>query len=129
MGRIRLQYYGYCDAIPAKDLKPGTVTVWNGGAKDTVKSVTFSKTGKTLTVTFQDDGTRKFSADRLVAVEIPETKQPFNPARYVAAQIVKNGIIGNMAVTVIKSTCPDGTDAAAWEKAVRHEQRVLLRVE
>lgn len=64
---------GWIKAKPAGELKPGDVTMWNYGYTETVLSVTPSKTGKTVTVEIVSDQsgmhhTRKFRADRLVAV-------------------------------------------------------------
>lgn len=72
---VQLQGIGRKDAIEAKDLKAGMTTIWNYGYKEIVKSVEFSKSGKTLKVTIisAESGrqfTRKFNATRLVAVEM-----------------------------------------------------------
>lgn len=60
-------------AIEAKDLKPGMVTIWNYGYKEIVKSIEFSKTGKTLkaVIVSMESGKefeRKLKATRLVAI-------------------------------------------------------------
>lgn len=70
---MRLQgVYGEQKAIKAGDLKPGMVTVWNYGYKEIIKSVEFSKTGKTLkAIIITESGKeleRKLSATRLVAI-------------------------------------------------------------
>lgn len=77
MNTVKLQGIGNTTAIEAKDLKVGDVTVWNYGSLETITSVEFSKTGKTLSVGIEYfdsfhkknvQSTRKFSAPRLVAV-------------------------------------------------------------
>lgn len=69
---IQLQGIGKRKAIVAKDLKVGMVTIWNYGFTETVKSIEFSKTGKTLkAVIVSESGKeyeRKLSATRLVAI-------------------------------------------------------------
>lgn len=70
---IYLQGVGRHEAIEAKDLKPGMITVWNYGYKELVKSVEFSKSRKTLIVVIESlpygkEFTRRFTASRLVAV-------------------------------------------------------------
>lgn len=70
---MRLQgMYGEQKAIAAKDLKPGMVTIWNYGCKETIKSIEFSKTGKTLkAIIITESGKeyeRKLGANRLVAI-------------------------------------------------------------
>jgi hypothetical protein len=74
---IRLIGYGWCKAIPARDLKPGMITIWNYGYKAEVINIEFSKTGKTLIATIIENGKtfeRKMKSDRLVAV----TKESLN---------------------------------------------------
>lgn len=66
--------YGEQKAIKAKELKVGMVTIWNYGYKETIKSIEFSKTGKTLKaiIICHESGKeyeRKMSAERLVAIE------------------------------------------------------------
>ena len=49
MATIKLQgIYEKKQAIPASELKPGMVTVWNWGLTETVKSVTPTKSGKSV---------------------------------------------------------------------------------
>lgn len=72
--KIHLQWVGDVPAIEAKDLKPGMVTVWNGGFTEEVLAVEPSKSGKTLKVKIKSNssnyvGTRTMKADRLVAVK------------------------------------------------------------
>lgn len=73
--KIWLQGIGNRPAIKASDLKPGMVTVWNYGGTETVKSVTPSKTGKTVSISIVCDsgyeGVRKLKSDRLVGVLFP----------------------------------------------------------
>ena len=64
--------HGEQKAIPAKDLKPGMITLWNYGYKGTIKSISFSKTGKTLkAIIISGNGKeyeRRLGANRLVAI-------------------------------------------------------------
>lgn len=80
MAMIQLQGVGKHYAIPAKDLKPGMITLWNFGYSSIVKAVELSKTGKTITVTTvvrsndiirngAKEYQRRFGANRLIAVE------------------------------------------------------------
>lgn len=74
MKKVHLQWVGDVPAIEAKDLKPGMVTVWNGGFTEEVLDVEPSKSGKTLRVKIKSNssdyvGTRTFKADRLVAIQ------------------------------------------------------------
>lgn len=72
---IHLQGIGKHYAIKAAKLVPGMTMIWNFGYTSTVKTVEASKTGKTVTVvSITPDGSeygRRFSADRLVAVDKP----------------------------------------------------------
>lgn len=66
-------------AIPAAELKPGMVTVWNFGYTSTVKSVEPTKSGKSVKcVIISDESgnehTRTMRADRLVGVKEEEPK-------------------------------------------------------
>lgn len=72
-------------AIPAAELKPGMVTVWNFGYTSTVKSVEPTKSGKSVKcVIISDESgnehTRTMRADRLVAVKEEEPKNPIDKA-------------------------------------------------
>lgn len=75
-GEIHLQSYGKRVAIQAKNLKVGDVMMWNGGYTSTVKSIEFTKTGKSLKVVTEyidlagevKEGFRTFRSNRLVAV-------------------------------------------------------------
>ena len=74
MKKIHLQWVGDVPAIEAKDLKPGMITVWNGGFTEGVLEVEPSKSGKTIKVKIKSNssdyvGTRTMKADRLVAVK------------------------------------------------------------
>ena len=70
---VKLQgIYSKQKAIPAGELKPGMVTVWNYGYKEVVKSVELTKSGKSVKcVIICESGkelTRTMRIDRLVAV-------------------------------------------------------------
>lgn len=74
MATVKLQgIYGRKNAIPASELKPGMVTVWNFGYTETVKSVEHTKSGKSVKcVIISDESgkeyTRMIRNDRLVAI-------------------------------------------------------------
>ena len=76
MATIKLQgIYERKTAIPAAELKPGMVTIWNFGFTETVKSVAPTKSGKSVKcVIISDENgkeyTRTMRNDRLVAVAI-----------------------------------------------------------
>lgn len=79
-GTTRLQKIGICEGIKAKNLKVGDVLVWNFGGTSIVKEITFSKTGKTLTIIEECNGkdyTRRLGAERIVVVK------ELNPAEAV----------------------------------------------
>lgn len=69
---IWLQGIGWNPAIKASELKPGMVTVWNYGEKELVKSVSISKSGKTISSYIVCDSgyeaIRRLKADRLVGI-------------------------------------------------------------
>lgn len=72
-------------AIPAAELKPGMVTVWNYGRTETVKSVEPTKSGKSVKCVIisnesGNENTRTMRADRLVAVKEEEPKNPIDKA-------------------------------------------------
>lgn len=50
-GTIKLQAIGETSAIPAGDLKPGDVTIWNFGGQNTVVRID-RETAKTVWITF-----------------------------------------------------------------------------
>ena len=73
MANIRLQgIHSPQKAIPAGDLKPGMVTVWNYGYKEVIKSVELTKSGKSVKcVIICESGkelTKTMRIGRLVAV-------------------------------------------------------------
>lgn len=66
-------------AIPAAELKPGMVTVWNFGYTSTVKSIEPTKSGKSVkcVIISNESGNehiRTMRADRLVVVKEEEPK-------------------------------------------------------
>ena len=68
---IQLQGIGKVKAIRAKDLKVGMETIWNFGAIEIIKSLTFSKTGKTIQAIVETNGkeyNRKLLGTRLVGI-------------------------------------------------------------
>jgi hypothetical protein len=72
-------------AIPAAELKPGMVTVWNFGYTSTVKSVEPTKSGKSVKCVIISDESgnehaRTMRADRLVGVKEEEPKSPIDKA-------------------------------------------------
>ena len=72
MQKIYLQFWGEQDAVEVQDLKPGMITVWNGGHTAEVVGIVSSKSGKTHQIVYAD-GTvdrRKMRTGRLVAVEM-----------------------------------------------------------
>lgn len=71
-GTTRLQGIGIREGIKAKNLQVGDVLVWNNGGTSIVKEITFSKTGKTLTIVEEckgQDYTRRLGAERIVVVK------------------------------------------------------------
>lgn len=74
MATVKLQgIYEKKNAIPAAELKPGMVTVWNFGYTETVKSVEPTKSGKSVKcVIISDESgkeyTRTMRNDTLVAI-------------------------------------------------------------
>ena len=86
MNTIKLQgIYSRQKAIPAADLKPGMVTVWNYGYTETVKSVEPTKSGKSVRCVIVSDESgnehvRTMRADRLVGVKEEEPKTPNDKA-------------------------------------------------
>ena len=85
MATVKLQgIYGKKNAIPAAELKPGMVTVWNFGYTETVKSVEPTKSGKSVKcVIISDESgeehTRTMRNDRLVAIKQKEEPELINP--------------------------------------------------
>ena len=74
MATVKLQgIYGTQQAIPAAELKPGMITVWNFCYTETVKSVEPTKSGKSVKcVIISDDSGKEYMRtmrnDRLVAI-------------------------------------------------------------
>lgn len=72
--KIRLQGIGSKDAIEAKDLQVGDITIWNYGYREQVIEKEFSKTGKTVIVKVKkEEGgvfTRRLRATRLVGIDM-----------------------------------------------------------
>ena len=82
-GTTRLQGIGIVEGIKAKNLQVGDVLVWNNGGTSIVKEITFSKTGKTLTIIEEckgQDYTRRLGAERIVVVK------ELNPVEEVKAE-------------------------------------------
>lgn len=72
-------------AIPAAELKPGMITVWNYGQTSTVKSIEPTKSGKSVKCVIISDESgnehiRTMRADRLVGVKEEELKNPIDKA-------------------------------------------------
>jgi len=67
---IRLQWCGKQRAVEVQDLKPGMVTMWNGGVTAEVAGVKSSKSGKTHQIVYADGkiDSRKMRTGRLVAI-------------------------------------------------------------
>lgn len=70
---IQLQSVGWVSAIPAGELVPGDVTIWNFGHKSKVLEITPKPGRKTLMAKLEVAGAlpweRKFLATRLVGVD------------------------------------------------------------
>ena len=104
-GTTRLQGIGVCQGIKAKNLKVGDVLVWNFGGTSIVKEITFSKTGKTLTIIEECNGTdyeRRMTAERIVVVK------ELNPAEEVEAEAVEETVEAE-AVEVVEIEALDVT--------------------
>ena len=77
MKTIHLQQIGKTKATEAKNLKVGDVTVWNGGATETITSIEFTKTKKSVLVGIEYinyfgqlvKSVRRFGAERLVGIK------------------------------------------------------------
>lgn len=70
---IWLQSHGWQKAVKASELKPGMVTMWNGGCTETIKTIETTKSGKSVKMIIIDDGSgkeydRTMRVDRLVAI-------------------------------------------------------------
>ena len=85
MAQVKLQgIYTPQKAIPAGDLKPGMVTIWNFGFTETIKKIETTKSGKSVKCLIVSDETgnehtRTMRVDRLVAVKETEKEEPKNP--------------------------------------------------
>lgn len=74
---IHLQFVGEHPAVKASELKPGDVTVWNGGSKEKIINIQPSKTGKTLQAEIEYENfqgkkvktTRRLNSNTLVGIE------------------------------------------------------------
>lgn len=86
MATVKLQgIYERRNAIPAAELKPGMITVWNFGYTETIKSVEPTKSGKSVRCVIISDESgnehiRTMRADRLVGVKEKEPKSPIDKA-------------------------------------------------
>lgn len=105
MNTIKLQgIYSRQKAIPAADLKPGMVTIWNYGYTETIKSVDPTKSGKSVRCVIVSDESgnehvRTMRNDRLVAVKEEEPKDPIDKAlssRYET----HNGIYSDVGIAL-----------------------------
>lgn len=70
MQTVKLQFWGEQKAVEVQDLKPGMVTMWNGGCTMEISGILTSKSGKTHQIVYAD-GTvdhRKMRTGRLVAI-------------------------------------------------------------
>lgn len=105
MNTIKLQgIYSRQKAIPAADLKPGMVTVWNYGCTETVKSVEPTKSGKSVRCVIVSDESgnehiRTMRADRLVAVKEEEPKDPIDKA-LASRNETHNGIYSDVGIAL-----------------------------
>ena len=85
MASIKLQgIHSPQKSIPAGDLQPGMVTVWNFGFTETIKKGEHTKSGKSVKCLIVSDETgnehtRTMRVDRLVAVKEVEEEEPKNP--------------------------------------------------
>lgn len=67
---IWLQYYGWAEAKPANEFKPGEKFLWNNGTPSTLKRIV-KETPKSLTVIEECNGKeyeRRLLKNRLVAI-------------------------------------------------------------
>ena len=70
MQTINLQHHGKQQAIEVQNLKPGMVTMWNGGHTAEVSGIITSKSGKTHQIVYANGKVdhRKMRTGRLVAI-------------------------------------------------------------
>ena len=105
MNTIKLQgIYSRQKAIPAADLKPGMVTVWNYGYTETIKSVEPTKSGKSVkcVIVCDESGNehvRTMRNSRLVAVKEEEPKDPIDKA-LVSRRETYNGIYSDVGIAL-----------------------------
>lgn len=91
-------------AIPAAELKPGMITLWNYGYTSTVKSIEPTKSGKSVkcVIISNESGNehiRTMRADRLVAVKEEEPKNPIDKA-LANRQRTYNGIYSDVGTAL-----------------------------
>ena len=105
MNTIKLQgIYSRQKAIPAADLKPGMVTVWNYGCTETIKSVEPTKSGKSVrcVIISNESGNehvRTMRNNRLVAVKEEEPKDPIDKA-LSSRHETHNGIYSDVGIVL-----------------------------
>lgn len=105
MNTIKLQgIYSRQKAIPAADLKPGMVTVWNYGCTETIKSVEPTKSGKSVkcVIISNESGNehvRTMRNNRLVAVKEEEPKDPIDKA-LASRHETHNGIYSDVGMAL-----------------------------
>lgn len=105
MNTIKLQgIYSGQKAIPAADLKPGMVTVWNYGCTETIKSVEPTKGGKSVrcVIISNESGNehvRTMRNNRLVAVKEEEPKDPIDKA-LASRRETYNGIYSDVGIAL-----------------------------
>lgn len=70
MQTINLQHHGKQKAIEVQNLKPGMVTMWNGGHTAEISGIISSKSGKTHQIVYANGKVdhRKMRTGRLVAI-------------------------------------------------------------
>lgn len=108
MANVKLQgIYTPQKAIPAGDLKPGMVTVWNFGFTETIKKVETTKSGKSVKCVIISDETgtehtRTMRVDRLVGVKEVEEEEPKNPIdkSLASRQKTYKGIYSDVGATL-----------------------------
>lgn len=70
--KIWLQSHGWQKAIKASELKPGMVTMWNGGCTETIKTVETTKSGKSVKMIIISESGKEYDrtmrVDSLVAI-------------------------------------------------------------
>lgn len=69
---VWLQSHGWQKAIKAADLKPGMVTMWNGGCTETIKTIGTTKSGKSVKMVIMSESGKEYNrtmrVDSLVAI-------------------------------------------------------------